>query len=508
MRLIAQLPKGAANAGTLSRRVFVLCSMLVGMLMTGNALAQERRTTSSPQDLEAGKQIYTRKCAQCHGDDGLGAGPAAEHVFPKPRDFTRGVYKIRTTPSGTVPTDDDLFRVITNGLPGTSMPAWSVLPDRDRRLVAQYLKTFSNEFTEQAPTPIAFPAEVPSSPDSIARGQELYRDAECWQCHGDEGRGDGPSLPDLKDDWNHPIWPANLTKCWNFRGGSTRQDIFRAFMTGLSGTPMPSYADIFEPNQAWDLTNYVRSLCRNRSIDIVVRSTTAADLPSEPTDPRWAAAPGIDFPLVGQVIQEPRQFTPSTDAVTVKALHNDTEVALLLIWDDRTQSKADAALHLHDDAFVLQWPVKLPEGPEKPYFLYGDPSRPVYLWQWHASEEGLTELNATGFGTQSPQPKETQGLQGTVAYQQGQYKLLVRRALSTDNKDGDLQFEEGRFIPIAFSAWDGSNGETGNQRAISAWYYLYLEPSPTKTRFVYPIIAVVAIAAAELFFSRQGRRRQ
>jgi hypothetical protein len=93
-------------------------------------------------------------------------------------------------------------------------------------------------------------------------------------------------------------------------------------------------------------------------------------------------------------------------------------------------------------------------------------------------------------------------------YNHGQYQMLVRRTLTTDDKDNDLQFEEARFIPIAFSAWDGSNSETGNKRAISAWYYLYLEPNPSRTRFLYPGIAVVAIAAAELFFSRQGRRRR
>jgi DMSO reductase family type II enzyme heme b subunit len=480
----------------------------VWLLMTAAALAQQPHGTASPQELDAGKQIYTRKCAQCHGEDGTGNGPAAERLSPRPRDFTRGVYKIRTTPSGTVPTDDDLFRVITNGLPGTSMPAWSVLPERDRRLLVQYIKTFSDQFKAQTPTPITLPPEVPSSPDSIARGKELYRDAECWQCHGEEGRGDGPSLPDLRDDWNHPIWPANLTKCWNFRGGSTRHDIFRAFMTGLSGTPMPSFAEIFEPNQAWDLTNYVHSLCRARKLDFIVRGATAKGdaLPSDPNDPQWATVEGVDFPLVGQVIQDPRQFTPAIDAVTVKALHNDAEVALLLVWDDRTASKADAAASTYDDAFVVQWPVKLSEGPEKPYFLYGDTSRPVYLWQWKASE-GFTELNATGFGTQSPQPKESQSLKGAVVYQHGQYKMVLRRTLTTDNKDGDLQFEEGKFIPIAFSAWDGSNGETDNKRAISAWYFLYLEPSPAKTRFVYPLIAVVAIAAAEVFFSRPGWRR-
>jgi hypothetical protein len=86
--------------------------------------------------------------------------------------------------------------------------------------------------------------------------------------------------------------------------------------------------------------------------------------------------------------------------------------------------------------------------------------------------------------------------------------MLVRRTFTTDDKDTDLQFEEARFIPIAFSAWDGSNGETGNKRAVSAWYYLYLEPTPARTRFLYPVVVAAAIAAGELFFSRPRRRRR
>ena len=495
--------------GATSWRRQLLLSMMLCLVATTMALAQEPRGAVSPQDLEAGKHIYTRKCAQCHGDDGKGDGPAAAEVFPKPRDFTRGVFKIRTTPSGAVPTDDDLFRAVTNGLPGSSMPAWNVLADRERWQVIYYLKTFSDKFQEPAPPPITIPKEVPASSESIARGQELFRDAECWQCHGDEGRGDGPSFPTLKDDWDQPIWPANLTKCWNFRGGNTTRDVFRTFMTGLGGTPMPSYADIFEPQQAWDLANYVHSLCRDRKVDLIVKGVfSSGELPADPDDPRWASAQGIDFPLVGQIIQDPRQFTPSIDAVTVKALYNTQELALLLSWDDRTASQPNGAEHTSEDALVVQWPVRLSEGTEKPYFIYGDTTRPVYLWQWRSSAEGFTELNATGFGTESAQPKESQSLKGTIAYNHGQYKMLVHRTLTTEDKNNDLMFEVGKFTPIAFSAWDGSNGETGNKRSISTWYFLYLEPAPSRAQFICPGIAVVVIAAVEMFFSRQSRRRR
>jgi len=497
------------GAGIAERWGVLLWAVVVWTAVAAVALAQERRGAASPQDVEAGKQIYTRKCAQCHGEDGTGGGPAADVVFPRPRDFTRGLFKIRTTPSGMTPTDDDLFRVISNGMPGTSMPAWNVLPERDRWQLVHYIKTFAAQFQEQSPTPITIPAEVPSSAESIARGKELYRDAECWQCHGDEGRGDGPSLPTLKDDWDQPIWPANLTQCWNFRGGSGRRDVFRTFMTGLSGTPMPSYGEIFEPEQAWDLTNYVRSLCRPRTLGLVVKAVSSPDdLPSDPDDPRWDALPAIDFPLVGQIIQDPRHFAPSIDAVSVKAMYTTQELALHLSWDDRTPSKENPAEPVYDDAVVVQWPVRLAEGPEKPYFLFGDPSRPVYLWQWKASVDGFSELNATGFGTEAPQRKESQHLTGSVTYSHGQYKLLLRRSFTTEDKDGDLQFETGKFIPIAFSAWDGSNQETGNRRAISAWYFLYFEPAPTRVQLLYPGIAVIVIAAAEIFFSRQGRRRR
>src|SRR5574337_135109 len=159
-------------------------------------------------DPAQGKAIYEKKCVLCHGVDGKGDGPGAVNLDPKPRDFTKAKYKIRTSPSGQAPTDADLFRVITEGMPGTSMPAWKVLSEKERWNLVAYLKTFAPDPFKQAPKIAALPKEVSSSKESIARGKEMFEAIECNKCHGNAGRADGPSAPELKDDWGHPVRPA------------------------------------------------------------------------------------------------------------------------------------------------------------------------------------------------------------------------------------------------------------------------------------------------------------
>ena len=73
---------------------------------------------------QGGKVVYDKWCAGCHGDTGAGDGFGAKTMLPHPRDFTKGIYKIRTTASGEIPTDDDLRHIIELGMPGTAMPEW------------------------------------------------------------------------------------------------------------------------------------------------------------------------------------------------------------------------------------------------------------------------------------------------------------------------------------------------------------------------------------------------
>src|SRR5438105_14388360 len=133
----------------------------------------------------------------CTGDKGDGKWPAAELVMPGPRDFTSGIYKIRTT-ANKVPTDQDLFRIITDGMPGTSMPPWAVLPDKDRWNLVAYIKTFAPDAFKEAPKKLDLPKDVSSSEASLKRGKEMFEAIECHKCHGTEGRADGPSRPELK----------------------------------------------------------------------------------------------------------------------------------------------------------------------------------------------------------------------------------------------------------------------------------------------------------------------
>lgn len=207
-----------------------------------------------------GQQVYEANCAVCHGLRGDGNGPAAANFLTRPRDFRAGVFKFRSTPSGSLPTDDDLVRTITHGLRWTGMIARPDLSESARIAVAQYIKTFSPRFASEEPMPRVIVAPRPRKTTELtAQGKSLFRDADCVSCHGEQGRGDGPSAKDMKDDWGHPTRPGNLT--WRpLKRGSALEQIYLTVATGISGTPMPAFGDALEPNQIWAIVYYLESL--------------------------------------------------------------------------------------------------------------------------------------------------------------------------------------------------------------------------------------------------------
>lgn len=209
---------------------------------------------------ELGKEVFEAHCVGCHGERGNGAGPAATFLWPLPRDFTAGVFKFRTTPSGTLPTDGDLVRTITRGVRWTAMPTWHEVGEKERLAVVTYLKTLSRRWKEDATeAPLVIPPAPRATPQLLVEGKALYERAKCAECHGETGKGDGPSAGTLKDDFERPIQPADFTR-GELKAGATVADVYRTMTTGLDGTPMPSFADAMTDAERWAISYYVLSL--------------------------------------------------------------------------------------------------------------------------------------------------------------------------------------------------------------------------------------------------------
>jgi cytochrome c oxidase cbb3-type subunit 2 len=223
-------------------------------------MAISPRASAADPMLERGRWVYQGSCAVCHGVAGDGRGMSAHMFVTQPRNFRQGIYKFRSTPTGSLPLDRDLFLTITRGVRGTSMVPQTHLSDVDRWAVVQYIKTFSSRFRHEAPPQaIPVPDPPPRNPALVCDGRTLYTEAGCGECHGAAGRGDGPKAADLRDDWGWPIRPADLARR-PLKGGSSPLDLYRTLATGIGGTPMPSYFDSLEPGQIWALVAYLRSL--------------------------------------------------------------------------------------------------------------------------------------------------------------------------------------------------------------------------------------------------------
>jgi cytochrome c oxidase cbb3-type subunit 2 len=246
--LVAYIQKLGTNRGAW-REVFEPQSLSVSVMSI----------PQTDEQVVRGRAVYERRCVGCHGVKGDGNGPAATFLNPRPRNLTLGAFKFRSTPSGSLPTDGDLYRTLTRGVRWTAMPTWHELPEQDRISVITYIKTFSTRWKEEKPEPPIPIGDPPkATADLLARGKELYVQAKCWQCHGNGGKGDGPSADDLKDDLGFKIRPADFTR-GQFKGGGDVRDMFRAMTTGLDGTPMPSFADSMKEDERWAISYYVLS---------------------------------------------------------------------------------------------------------------------------------------------------------------------------------------------------------------------------------------------------------
>ena len=220
------------------------------------------------ETIEHGKRLYEMNCVQCHGPEGKGDGYGAPFLVPPPRDFTAGQFKFRTTASGWLPTDADLFRTISRGADGTGMPPWKyLLSDEERWALVDYVKTFDARFASaRALKPMPLP-DAPGRSRSIDRGREVYAKMQCAKCHGEDGRGVGPSSASMVDAKGRHVNARDFTQPGSYRTGWTEREIIRTLETGMNGVPMPSYSGAMSKQEEYDLVAYIMSLSKHGSGD-------------------------------------------------------------------------------------------------------------------------------------------------------------------------------------------------------------------------------------------------
>ena len=425
-----------------------------------------------------------------------------------------------------------------------------------------YLKTFSEDFCRprvRARSPIndsrATWRSRPRSRLSKGRGSLRARSGCIRVPRRPSARGDGLSAPTLQRRSGATISrSADLTKRWTFRGGPTRKDIFRAFSTGFNGTPMPSYAESLDEDQRWHLVNYITSLGQGDDPDydtMVTATRVAGTIDLERGAEMFENSPPAYFPVVGQIMQPGREFWPSINGIEVRAVYNDSDVAIELRWHDmRTETDgvngpdlevpvfaedphrgggaggsdgagddeggfwgdeveedegsvwgdeeveegeedfwgeeeagddfwgeeegAGGALspdREFSDAVAIQFPQQLPGGIRKPYFIFGDPQNPVDLWFFDLGAERPEQF--VGRGSELLESQGVADLQAQATYDRGEWTVTFTRPLRSA---GGIPLDEGLFVPVAFSVWDGFNRERGNKRGLTQWVYFYLEP--------------------------------
>jgi mono/diheme cytochrome c family protein len=359
-----------------------------------------------------GSQLYLQHCGACHGEQGDGLGRAALFLFPKPRDFRGGRFKLVSS-ANSIPTAEDIEAVLVRGMPGSSMPSWAHLPKEQRSLlVEEVLRMFregakdryvqslrddggmseeelaSEEVQQDIQDTVASmttPELAEDLPEidaddeaAVARGKEIYVKQSCHSCHGNEGKGDGVQA--MFDETGLPTRPRDLTQ-GIYKGGHDVPSLFRRIYLGMPGTPMPSSQSLSK-DQIVDLSHFLRSLSTEAEREAAVMRRV-----------------GLKVARVGKVTDDPLAESWSQDAVTVQlmplwwrdgdfrvqvqAQHDGDNLAMRLTWPDATQNAAAVRPDEFEDMAAIEWY----EGDAEPFLGMGAPSSSLDLWQWRAGRE-------------------------------------------------------------------------------------------------------------------------
>ncbi len=374
----------------------------------GTAQASADATPSTGADL------YARHCAACHGAKGDGKGLAAQFLFPKPRDFRAGRFRLVSTSNG-VPTREDILAVLRRGMPGSAMPPWSHLGDNALNSLVEHLFSLrrdgvreiqlaaaaesGDELSEddlqatiqrltQTGEVVATPDFSRSTAEAVAHGKELYATKGCIQCHGATGKGDGQQQ--MVDAEGLPTRPRDLTR-GIFKGSPDAASVWRRIWTGMPGSPMPSSQSL-TPQAIVDLTHFVLSFSDEaiRNSTVLTRQHIAvgrvARLPASSDSAAWQAAPVVAIRTM------PLWWRDDADpGLSVQAVHDGKSISLRLSWADDQADRHATRSEDFKDAVA----VELFRGGSEPFFGMGAAGAPIDMWFWDADRQSPIDVEQT-----------------------------------------------------------------------------------------------------------------
>ena len=237
------------------------------------------------------------------------------------------------------------------------------------------------------------------------------------------------------------------------------------------------------------------------SAGMIVRSHLATgELPSLPDDPAWDKIPVMAIPLSGQVITRPVWPEPSARALGLRSMHNGTEIAFLLEWQDNTKNDRLTPGTFRDGAAI-----GLPLGDAPAFFCMGQLDHYINIWHWKADwqsdidrrsaraaegkasgevrrfeviprrKSSVEDLIGGGFSTLTT--KEDQGrVQGKAIWKDGVWRVVIRRPMASTGQENEARLEPGRLQAVAFAIWNGENKERNGQKAVAPWFQLAIDP--------------------------------
>jgi len=486
------------------------------------------------QRVARGETLYGRHCAVCHGPEGRGDGPAAPHLFPAPRRFPDARFRLVSSANGA-PFDRDLVATLRRGVPGSAMPGFGWLPEEDLWSLAAFVRFLSVEglradlqaharasgdplllagaerIARERLTPdraLARPGPVSDAAETRARGAEVFHE-HCAGCHGEDGRGE----PDPRENEDGSLnWARDLTAGF-WKGGSSPAELACRIRAGMPGSAMPPTA--LAPGDERALLAFLRGIVPPGSADRLVHRRSnllahrVARVPATPDDPAWEAADEID------VVLAPLWWSPGAVlGASLAALHDGTDVALRLSWDDATGALRIFAAQGPCDGAALQ----LSDAVEPALFGMGSPDAPTNLWHWQAlrpeevagaldlldptphldlpvelgpvradvpryqrllsrvaPSESAERVTVEGIASLRAAARVTGEVRCRARWEGGRWSVVFTRARAASGAD-QVPLGLGTPVQVACAVWNGANGDQGPRKSISIWQELVLEP--------------------------------